>query len=241
MTVAKEIENKVNLIPRENIFTIDDLQLPSEWWENVRVKLGRMVNRGLLKKVGKGRYYRPFTTIFGTNAPVQEEMVKDLLEKDGKQIGYLTGYNRWNQMGLTSQISNTIQIGTNIPKRNTKRGIYSIKFLTQPNEISKENIKYLIILDAINNIKKIPDTSIEESVARLSMILKGLTEKEIEILILLAQKYPPSLRALLGAMLEEIGLGKYTDVLYCSLNPLTTYKYPEVTKVLTNTSKWYIR
>lgn len=241
MTVAKEIENKVSLIPRENIFTIEDLQFPSEWWENVRVKLGRMVNLGLLKKVGKGKYYRPLTTIFGTIAPKQEEVVKDLLEKDGKIVGYLTGYYRWNQMGLTSQVSNIIQIGTAVPKRNTMRGIYSIKFLTQPNEITKENIRYLIILDAINNIKKIPDTSIPESVVRLSSILKSLKQQDIEVLISLAQKYPPSLRSLLGAMLEEIGWSKYIDGLYKSLNPLTTYKYPEITKVLTNTSKWYIR
>ena len=36
-------------------------------------------------------------------------------------------------------------------------------------------------------------------------ILKELEEKEIKAIVRLAQKYPPSTRALLGAMLDEVG------------------------------------
>jgi len=37
--------------------------------------------------------------------------VKDLLEDDGKLVGYLTGYSVYNQLGLSTQVNNTMQIG----------------------------------------------------------------------------------------------------------------------------------
>ena len=225
----------------ETIFTINDLGLSSELWENIRVKLGRMVKKGSLKKVGKGRFYRPQNSMFGETHPNQEEIVKDLLVKDGKLIGYLTGYYRWNQMGLTSQISGMIQIATNNPKRNINRGIYSIKFIRQKNEITEDNTKYLILLDAIGDIRKIPDTSIETSAVRLAEIIGNMKESETATIISLALNYPARVRALLGLILENIGRGQLSDRLINTLNPLTTYKYPGLTNVFTNSSKWHIK
>ncbi len=144
-------------------------------------------------------------------------------------------------MGLTYQISNIIEIGTNTPKKNLKRGIYTIRFVRQANAITQYTTKYLIILDAINNIRKIPDASVTASVAQLIKIIRKLELAEIGIMTQLAMSYPPRLRALLGAMLENIGLDRYTDTLYHSLNPLTSYEYPEIAKLLANTSKWHIK
>lgn len=161
--------------------------------------------------------------------------------KDGKIAGYITGYSRWNEMGLTSQISGIIQIGVNEPKRNLKRGIYNVRFIRQKNEITEDNIKYLIILDAINNIKKIPDTTIAESISRLSEIIGNLGKEGIKTLVALAGKYPAKLRALLGVMLESIGHKSAADILHESLNPLTTYSYPGVNQIFSNSHKWHIK
>ncbi len=228
-------------IPEDRVFTINDLQFPSEWWVNVSVKLGRMVNEGVLRKIGKGRFYRPRQSIFGELAPMEAEIVKDLLEKDGKRIGYITGYSVWNQMGLTTQISGIIQIGTNTTKRNLKRGLYKVRFIKQPNQITDENIKYLMVLDAISHIGKIPDTTIPDSVERLTMIIKKFKKEEVEKMISLAAAYPARLRALFGAMLENMGYGKESEKLFQSLNPLTTYSFTGLAKVLSNSHKWHIK
>jgi hypothetical protein len=151
-------------------------------------------------------------------------VVKDLLEENGKTAGYLTGYSIYNSLGLTTQLSNTIQIGKNVVRPAFKRGQYTILFIKQNNIITKENIPLLQILDAIRYIKKIPDTTIIESGKRLSVILKNLSDGEKSTLVRLAMKYPPSTRALLGTLLDSIQADAVALPLYNSLNPITKYK-----------------
>jgi hypothetical protein len=74
---------------------------------------------------------------------------------------------------------------------------------------------------------------------RFLEIVKGLTEKEISILIRSAMKYPPATRALLGAILDE-NKTTSTDILYNSLNPITKYKLTGASTVLSATEKWNI-
>jgi len=57
----------------------------------------------------------------------------------------------------------------------------------------------------------------------------------------LARKYPPSTRALLGALLDELGYEKETETLFETLNPITTYRLPEAEKVFDTTKKWKIK
>lgn len=57
MVASQLIENKIAGIEPTKVFTIEDLGFPHDWWENVRVKLGRMVKLGLIEKVGRGKYY----------------------------------------------------------------------------------------------------------------------------------------------------------------------------------------
>ena len=114
-----------------------------------------MVASGKIVKLAKGKYYKPEITPFGDLLPDQKQVVKDLLEDNGKILGYLTGYSIYNQLGLTTQVSNTIQIGRNQIRPNFKRERYTISFIKQRNTITKENIPLIQILDAVKYIKKI--------------------------------------------------------------------------------------
>ena len=105
-----------------------------------------------------------------------------------KTIGYLTGYSIYNQLGLTTQISNTIQIARNEIRPALNRDRYTIKFVKQKNTITKENIPLLQLLDAIKYIKKIPDSSTAAACLRFVTLLKELSEKETATLVRLAQK-----------------------------------------------------
>jgi hypothetical protein len=58
--------------------------------------------------------------------------------------------------------------------------------------------------------------------------------------IRLALKYPPSTRALLGALLEQCQYGNTTALLLKSLNPITKYKMTGAAKALSKTEKWNI-
>jgi len=57
----------------------------------------------------------------------------------------------------------------------------------------------------------------------------------------LALKYPPATRALLGALLEQSKKQNASvEVLYRSLNPITSYQLPGAQKILQNAEKWNI-
>lgn len=223
MVASQLIENKIACIEPTKVFTIEDLDFPREWRENVRIKLGRMVKLGVLEKAGRGKYYKPKTSVFGNIGPSSYEIVKDLIHDNGVLSGYVTGYTIWNQMGLTSQISNVIMIGTSRRRDPLKRGNYEIRFIMQPNKITSDSIPLLQILDSLKLLKMIPDTSVGHSVRIIKKYISNLEEKRLSTLVKLVRKYPPRVRALLGAILESTGNDKYIGQLKQSLNPTSTY------------------
>ncbi len=223
MVASQLIENKIACIEPTKVFTIEDLDFPREWRENVRIKLGRMVKLGVLDKAGRGKYYKPKTSVFGNIGPSSNEIVKDLIHDNGVLSGYVTGYTIWNQMGLTSQISNVIMIGTSRRRDPLKRGNYEIRFIMQPNKITSDSIPLLQILDSLKLLKMIPDTSVGQSVRIIKKYISDLEEKRLSTLVKLVRKYPPRVRALLGAILESTGNDKYIGQLKQSLNPTSTY------------------
>jgi len=238
MKISDIVINKVDRLPNGYIFTYNDFNLPVENKEAAIKALNRLVEKGKLKKISKGKFYKPEKSIFGTLLPNQYQIVKDLLEGDNKMIGYLTGYSIYNTLGLTSQVSNTIQIGTNKIRPNLKRERYIINFIKQNNIINKENVPYLQLLDCFKNVKKIPDTTVNKCIERFINIISDYKLKDIKHLIRLVQKYPPSTRALLGAVLDELNLEKYSEVLFKTLNPITKYNIGINNYTLTQSNKW---
>jgi len=237
--VTEFIDNKINRLPKGFVFTYDHFMKEVNSREAVIKALNRMVSKGKLAKLSKGRYYKPERSVFGVLEPEQYQIVKDLIEKDSKPIGYVTGYGIYNSLGLTTQISSVIQIGRSTPRPSLKRGRYRISFVTQKNRITKENIPLLQILDAVKYIKKIPDTTVAKASVRLISIIEGLDVKDQNRIVRLAKKYPASTRALLGAILEYI-LGNQNRELMNTLNPITKYNINVDSRILPTKSNWNI-
>ena len=229
----------IDRFPKGFVFTYSDFNSEVSQKQALIKALNRMVISGKIAKLSKGKYYKPETTPFGDLLPNQKQVVKDLLKEKGKINGYLTGYSIYNQLGLTTQVSNTIQIGKNEIRPSFKRDRYTIDFIKQKNNITKDNIPLLQILDAIRYIKKIPDTTITNSCIRFIAILRQLNEKDLLLIMRLANKYPPATRALLGAMLDELKSTK-TETLFNTLNPITKYKLAGAFSVLSTAEKWNI-
>lgn len=240
MKVSDYIATTIDRLPKGYIFTYADFVAEVNKKEAVIKALNRMVESGKIAKLSKGKYYKPENTPFGNLQPNQVQVVKDLLDDDGKITGYLTGYSIYNQLRLTTQVSNTIQIGKNEIRPNFKRERYTISIVKQRNTITKENIPLLQILDAIRYIKKIPDATIESLCKRLLAILKSLMDKDKSTMVRLALKYPPATKALLGALFDELQQSSLTEQLYKTVNPITKYKLAGVGKVLSTTEKWNI-
>ena len=238
MKTTDYIAFTIDRLPKGYVFTYADFTTSVNKKEAVIKTLDRMVVSGKIAKLAKGKYYKPESTPFGNLEPNQYQVVKDLLEDDGKTIGYLTGYSVFNQLGLTTQVSNTIQIGRNEIRPALRRDRYPIKFIKQKNTITKEYVPLLQLLDAIRYIKKIPDSTVSSSCLRLISILKSLSQNDLSTLVRLSQKYPPATRALLGALLEEFGNVQFEELLQKKLNPITKYKLAGVNTVLKAAEKW---
>lgn len=239
MLQSKMIEQTVNSFRTDYVFTYRDLGLPPESSANVIRKLNRMADMGVIQRLSKGRFYKPKQTMFGSLKPSQQEVVKDLLEKDGNIVGYLTGVSIFGQLGLTTQISNIIEIGVKGKKNNTRRGMYSIRFVQQANMITRNNIPLLQLLDSIKSIKRIPDSTPESSYNRIKAIVKSLDEKSLDLMIKLAMKYNPMTRAIAGAIIEELYGEDKAQSLRETLNPITIYKVG-LTKAVLSTNNFRI-
>jgi hypothetical protein len=240
MKIVDYIAVTIDRLAKGYVFTYADFATEVNKKEAVIKTLNRMVESGKIAKLSKGKYYKPENTPFGNLQPNQAQVVKDLLEENGKITGYLTGYSIYNQLGLTTQVSNTIQIGKNQVRPNFKRERYTIAFINQKNTITKENIPFLQLLDAIRYIKKIPDANLESSCKRFLAIIINYSDKDINTLVRLALKYTPATRALLGALLDQLKQGNANELLYKSLNQITKYKLTGAAKAISTVEKWNI-
>jgi hypothetical protein len=241
MKTSEYIAFMIDRLPKGYVFTYADFITEVNQTEAIIKALNRMAASGKIAKLAKGKFYKPEITTFGNLQPNLYQIVKDLLEENGKITGYLTGYSIYNQLGLTTQVSNTIQIGKNEIRPSFQRERYTISFIRQKNTITKKNIPFMQILDAIRYIKKIPDTTNTAACKRFLSIIASLKVKDISTLVRLALKYPPAVRALTGALLEETGNITITEMLRRSLNPITTYKLSGVTNIISSAQNWNIK
>lgn len=242
MKISDIVANTIGRLPTDYIFTYTDFNIDVNRKDAVVKALNRMVASGKITKLSKGKFYKPRQSRFGALQPSAYQIAKDLLEQDGEIIGYITGYNAYNEMGLTTQIPATLQIGTNKYRRAITRGMYKISFIVQPNKITKANIELLRILDAIRFIREIPATTPDDACKRLMTIIEQLSSDRIKTLANLALKYTPAVQALCGAMLENISADELvTNKLAASLNPVTEYNIPVSESALPNKNKWRIK
>jgi len=241
MNTTEYVIYKINKLSKGYVFTVDDFDTGVNNREATIKALNRLVADGIISKLSKGKFYKPEKTPFGNLEPDEYQVSKDLLTKNGRVIGYLTGFGIYNKLGLTTQVSFVIQIGKKETRPSIKRGRYKISFIKQKNTITKKNIPLLQILDAIRYIKKIPDTETKFLIKRFLQIIEPLNKEDLLLLIRLSLKYPPATRALLGAFLQELNINNGIDALKESLNPLSEYNLYISNKHLKSGCNWNIK
>lgn len=241
MKVSDLVRNKINRFQDGYVFTYDDFTNEVKNESALKLALFKLVKTGKIERLSKGRFYKPKQGIIGKLNPDEYEVVKDLLKTNNKFIGYVTGLGVFNRLGLTTQMSSIIQIGSAFDKKQTQRGKYIIKYIRQWNKITADNIKLLQLLDCIRFIKNIPDTTLNQSYKRLIYLIGELSEKEIRVFASLALKYPPSTRSLTGSILEKLDYIDLSNKLLDSLNPTTYFKIDISTDLIQDKQKWKIQ
>jgi len=235
------INNTINKFACGYVFTASDFHIDVSKQKTVNKVLENLVKAGKISRLSKGRYYKAKTTEFGELPPDNYQIVKDLLMENGKLVGYITGYQIFNDLHLTTQIPAVLQISTYKEKKRIQRGYYRICFVKQWNTITKENIPLLQLLDCLRFFKIIPDAMPENSCRRLLVLLSELSDKHRNKIKKLALKYPPQAIALLGAMLETLNPDEDVELLRKSLNFQTFYRLFIPQEILPTQKKWNIR
>ena len=238
--MTETIRNTINRFATGFVFTTLDFPVDVSKQATVNRILNNMVAAGQIRRLSKGRFYKPQISDLGELQPDIDQVVKDLIEKNGKPVGYITGNTIFNKYGLTSQASADLQIAVRKEKKPIVRGTYQINFVSQPNTITKENIPVLQLLDCLRFFKTIPDTSPEQACQRLIEIFRELDSKQILSAKKLVLKYNPASIALLGAILENACPDEDVSTLYRALNHLSTYKLGISETELPNGKKWHI-
>ena len=242
MSLATQIRNRIKQFPEGKTFGYDDLRIAKEDYTTAAKALERLQKTGLIKKVSKGVFYKPEQTVFGELQPDYSEQLRPYLFENGKRIAYETGVSLYRRLGLTTQMAFTIKIASRGKRININRGTLKADAVKSYTEVTESNYEVLGLLDAFKEIKKIPDTSVAQSVKRLSAILKQLDKKQTETLIKYALLYPSRVRALVGAILENNNYkSKALDKLKQSLNPLSTIKLGLKESELLTKNNWYIK
>jgi len=222
-TIADIVKSRINTFNEGYVFSYMDIEEPSKNREAVIKALNRLTEKGILQKLVKGKFYKPSLSDNVKQSPDLNEIVKDLLQHKGEQIGYLTGRSIYNKLGITTTKSNKIQIGRNTFKPPIKRSIYTIQFVLQRNIITKENIEILQVLDCLKMLKGIPVSSRDNLLHVLGKIIRKYKKPQRDILIQLSMKYPSSTRALLCMIFEEEKIMRPLDKIRETLNPISKF------------------
>ncbi len=241
MKVAAQIREKIKSIPESEPFGYADLGIEATDFFTAAKALERLQKKGTIKKVSKGVFYKPEISIFGEMPPNYDSILQNYLYKAGKRVGYVTGYVLYNQLNLTTQMAFTTKIATNRNLKKINIGWLKTNSVKACAEVTEENYPLLGILDALKDIKSIPDSSASNAIKILMPKIKVFKKNDIENLIKYALQYPPRVRALLGAILENIFRNKFDLLtLKSSLNPSTNFKLGIKNTVLPTTQNWNI-
>jgi len=210
--------------PEGKTFGYTDLNISKEKFSTAAKVLERLQKKGIIKKISKGVFYKPEQTIFGELMPDYSEQLNLYLYENGKRIAYETGASLYNRMNLTTQVAFRIKIASRGKRISINRGALKAKAVKSYAEVTESNYDLLGFLDAIKDIKHIPDCSVKKAVKLIGNKIGNLTDLQIAELINYALLYPPRVRALTGAILEHLQKNANTEILKESLNPLTKIK-----------------
>lgn len=241
MKVAEQIREKIKSIPYSEPFGYADLGIAPVDFYTAAKALERLQKKGTIKKISKGLFYKPEISIFGALPPNYNSILQNYMYEGNKRTGYVTGYVLYNQLSLTTQMAFTTKVATNRSRKKINIGWLKASSVKAYVEVTEENYQLLGILDAIKDIKSIPDSSVNNAIKVLIPKIKAFAKKNIESLIQYALKYPPRVRALLGVIIENIFNNEFdVEPLKKSLNPSTTFKLGIKNNDLKTSQNWNI-
>jgi len=241
MTVIQKVQNQISRLNEGTTFKYEQLAIEPQEYAAAAKAIERLIEKGIIKRVSTGIFYKPKKTVFGDLSPSEEELLKPYLFEKGNRMAYITGISLYNRMGLTAQIPKSIKIASRNKRITISRGNIKASPVKSYVDVTDKNFYLLELLDALKDFKKIPDLNKSSAVKILSNKLSELNPTEIKLLVKCSLFYPPRVRAFLGALLENINGLIDLSMLKKSLNPFSEYDYRIENKILSTAQNWNIK
>ncbi|MFC5410861.1 DUF6088 family protein [Larkinella bovis] len=239
--LAETVAQQIDQLPEDTSFGYSELAIPKQDYLTTAKVLERLQKKGVIKKLAKGIFYKPKQTIFGEKKPDEQQRLKPYLYQNGQRTAYITGDYLYNQLGLTTQIPAVIKIASRNRRIFVNTGALKATAVKSYVDVTDDNYQLLGFLDAMKDLKQIPDVDVGNALVIFKGRIKQLKPTQRQAMIDYALAYPPRVRALLGIILTDLNEPKGIDKLRDSLNPLTTFDLGINDNVLPGASDWNIQ
>jgi hypothetical protein len=184
--------------------------------------LSRLTRAGVLERLSKGVYYYPRQTTFGKSRPNPAEVQK--LASSRKKV-FPSGITAANLLGFTTQNTRQREVATSslsLPRKLI--GQETTVHARRPEAWTGLSEVDAALLDFLRHKGETSDLPPEETIGRL---IELVSEKgRFDRLLKVADSEPPRVRAMLGAIGEQLGKGPRTlQRLKASLNQLSRFDF----------------
>ncbi len=137
MEIVSVLRNKYNI---NNPIFIDEIRFMFNNYSKIRVAqlIQEAVNDGKLERFENGVYYIPTKTVLGNSSLSTTKVVeKKYIKNDREVYGFYCGLSFMNNIGITTQVPNTLEIMTN--KESTR--VRKVKVKSQEVILRKSRIE----------------------------------------------------------------------------------------------------
>lgn len=196
--------------------------------------LSRLTREGLIERVSKGVYYRNRETAFGKSKPNPASIRK--LASQRKAL-FPSGLAAANLLGFTTQMPKQGELATSAGSLPRKLlGNDTLIHTRRPETWANLSETDAALLDFLRHGAKFSELSPEETISKLSVLLSD--GGRLGRLVKIADSEPPRVRAMLGALAEQLGTNRSAlRRLRASLNPLSLFDFG-LLKALPNAAAW---
>jgi len=192
--------------------------------ENTYYKIfERLYKSNKICKLSKGIYYKPKIGKYGA-IPISESEIIECFTKNNK--GMVIGYDLYNNLNITTQITKTKKIYSSLITENEKN-INNISIKKYKLNFNNETKKNITMLETISNLTKIEDLNYNYFITFCENYIKSYNEKNIDY-ILEHIKYSKSTIASLKNILEYYKIKNTLEKYLSSLSKYNTINMEEI-------------
>jgi hypothetical protein len=189
----------------------------------------QLIKEGILQRISKGHYYHPRLTRFGYSQPVRSELPYQLAQTRV----YPAGVNAANLLGFTTQNAIDGTFATTASSLPTAwLGQRAKLFTRRPSTWENLSATEAALLDFLRSRGELSDLSPSETNKQLLNHFR--VPGRFERLVAIAHAEPPRVRAMLGAIGQELKYAKdLLQQLKTGLNPYSRFEFGKLS------SLWY--